>query len=171
MAYTELLSEQVPAVDLVVTGTGTNSGTGDIIDMSGYHRIMALAYVTETTTAKTTVTSTAGTTTASCTAKVKIVVNASTSSAFGGTSTTVAASTVTLSATGTATASTATGTAKNTANATINQMVAVDVSGEDVQAQRVAEDRYVRATITLTGVAGAGAGLVMADCARFKPIE
>lgn len=186
MSYTEKLSEQLATKDVVVAiATGTSASTGSIIDMQGYHRLVAIAKaraVSSTTSTTSTAKQATTTATASTSCKVAIKISASTSSAFGGTATVL--TTGALGGTGSASTWTSTftgksvvtatngGTGKTTASATTTASgeLALDVSGELVQSRRAAEDRYVRATITLTGVTDNSAGIVQADTARNKPV-
>jgi len=77
---------------------------------------------------------------------VTLAIQASTQSAFGGTPTTIG---------------NAVGTAANT-------VLSVPVSGEMVQSQRAAEDRWIRAVVT-TGGGTIGEAFIVSDCDRFKP--
>ena len=126
--YTELMSEQIVIGDHITYTTKTTAtATGSAVDMRDYHR--ALLYVL------------GGATVGTITAKLQ----ASSSSAFGGTPTTVT--------------STTTKAASCTAS--------LDMDAEQVQAKRAKHDRYIRAKITGTG-ASKFSGLLLKDCRRYK---
>ena len=132
----ELLSEQLTISDYigeVSTSNGSTANTGSALDMRDYHRVIAYGIANWTTTA--------GTTNVSGTLQIQ----ASTSSAFGGTATTIATGTFASAA----------------ATTTGNSQWSVSADGEAIQTARVAEDRYVRAVLTLTS--GAASHTITGD--------
>ena len=145
--YCEKLSEQLSAVDhaaAVTTATtaSTTVITGAAIDGSEYNRLIAYTRWTATTSASGT---------------WQIQWQASVVSGFTGTATTVTTCSGAITTTGT------------TANASVSSC---EVAGEQVQSARAAEDRYVRAVLTLTSAAAPAIGgnlLVLADAKRYHP--
>lgn len=144
----EKLSEQLAISDrlgAVSTSNGSTVATGTGLDMAEHHNAIAYGIVDWTTTAGTTNVTAA------------LAIQASTSSGFTGTPTTIASASVALPSV------TTTGSTE----------FSVSAIGEDIQAARADEDRYVRATLTLTSGAAShtvtGSGLVLRDRARFKP--
>ncbi|NIR62400.1 MAG: hypothetical protein GWN61_00720 [candidate division Zixibacteria bacterium] len=172
----ERLSEQLALQGRLIcqTATGTVSGTGAGFDMRDVHQVYALAHGEASTTSKSTTTSAKCTTTASTNLTLAITIQASTAIGFGGTPVAVASTSQKYSSTVTATASAATGKTTATATATINTNLELAVWGSEVQGARAAEDRYVRAIITITGVKGGAGnesfGIVFADTGRYKPV-
>lgn len=150
MAYTEKLSEQLVVSDqigVVTTSNGSSAATGSAVDCKKFHRVIGYCIADWTT---------GGATTTNATASVKLV--ASTNSGFTGTSTTVTSSSAAQSATTT----------------TGSTVASVSASGELIQSQRAAEDRYVKAIITITS-GGAnvnmnGNGMLLGDNSRYKPV-
>ncbi|MEJ2688279.1 MAG: hypothetical protein P8124_14085, partial [Gammaproteobacteria bacterium] len=121
--YCEKLSEQLTAVDnaaAVSTTTGTTTVTGTAIDGSNYNRLIALSRVTGVTAA---------------TGTWQIQWQASVVSGFTGTATTV---------------QTCTGGITGGTAAAVTAVQHCEIAGEDVQSARAANDRYVRAVLTLT---------------------
>lgn len=144
--YCEKLSEQLSVVaetSQITTSAGATTITGDIIDGATYNRLIAYALLDVGKTAT----------------GVSWTINwmASTSSAFGGTSTTVTTCSGTFA------------DASFTA-AQVDTVVSCEVSGEQVQSARVAEDRYVRANVVGTIAAAKVLGvseIVLADAKRY----
>ena len=147
--YCEKLSEQLTAVDnqaYTTTGAGsTTTITGAAIDGSNYNRLIAYTKYTGAT--------------ALSSGTWQIQWQAAPSS--------------TMTATAVTTVTTCSGTMATTAlTAAISSVGSCEVSGEQVQSQRVAEDRYVRAVVTIISGGGAAAGgdlLVLADAKRYHP--
>lgn len=175
------LSEQLAFGDLVAfTSAGSlTASTGGAIDMSKNHRMVVLAVastvsVTGTATAAgtTTVPDSVATATATASLTFSVVVQASTSTGFGA-PTTVTSSTISRTATATATATSTGGTVTTaTATASLEAGAEVDIWGEDVQAARAAEDRYVRAVVSISALSGVPAialASVQKDQSRYKP--
>ena len=146
--YCEKLSEQLTAAAFtsqVTTSTGSTAITGTIIDGHEYNRIIAYGLLDVGKTA----------TGVSWT----IQWNASTSSAFGGTSQAITTCSGTFA------------DASFTA-AAVDTVVSCEISGEQVQSARVAEDRYVRAVLTGTIAAAKVLGvslLCLTDAKRYHP--
>lgn len=144
----ELLSEQLTISDYigeVSTSNGSTANTGSALDMRDYHRVIAYGIANWTTTA--------GTTNVSGSLQIQ----ASTSSAFGGTPSTITTGTFSQSATTT----------------TGSSQFSVSCDGEAIQSARVAEDRYARGVLTLTTGAAShtvtGDAIVLRANSRYKP--
>jgi hypothetical protein len=145
--YTERLSEQLTAADFtsqVTTTSGATTITGTDIDGIEYNRLIAygLLDVAKTSTG----------------VSWTIQWQASTATTFG-TPTTV---------------TTCSGTFADAAfvAAAVDTVVSCEVTGEQVQSSRVAEDRYVRAILTGTVASATVLGasqLVLADAKRYHP--
>lgn len=143
--YCEKLSEQLTVADSsagVSTSAGTTTITGTSIDGIEYNRLIAYSIVDYAKSATG--------------VSWQIQWNASTSSAFGATSTTI---------------TTCSGTDAAAASA-ITTVISCEISGEQVQSARVAEDRYVRAVVTGTVASAHTLNcdlLVLADAKRYHP--
>lgn len=173
MAYMpETLSEQI-AIVRQVGATGTVTQTMSALDLREHHRfkvrMIGLAYTTSTSKTTATSSTKTATTTASTSVKVSLKVQVATNTGFtGATTLTTVTSTIKSTSTVTAKTSPATGTGKTTATAKATALGSVSYSGtgELVQSQRVAEDRYLRAIVVVTG--GSGVAEIWADCDRYK---
>lgn len=146
--YCEKLSEQLTAVDNAGNSTATSSSTtitGTAIDGSEYNRLIAYTKATGANGL------TAGT--------WQIQWQAAPSS--------------TMTATAVTTVKTCTGAiATTTLTAAVSTVGSCEVSGEEVQSNRVIDDRYVRAVVT--GISGSAHAvtvdlLVLADAKRYHP--
>lgn len=141
----EKLSEQL-AFNVIPFNTANNSSSASSVteDMYDNHAVIVRALAGWTTTAGSTAVT------------AVIALQASTSTSFG-TPTTITSSSFQSGSTG----------SSGSAAATLSAIA------EDIQAARVAEDRYVRAVLTLTSGGTShtvyGMGDLIADRSRFKP--
>lgn len=145
--YCEKLSEQLTVVDNAGTSSttsGTTTITGAAIDGSEYNRLIAYTKATGVTGL------TAGT--------WNIQWQASVASTFGGTVTTITTCSGAIATT--------------TLTGAVSTVGSCEISGEQVQSSRVAEDRYVRAIVH--GISGSAHAvtvdlLALADAKRYHP--
>ena len=145
--YCEKLSEQLTVADSaaqVTTTSGATTITGTAIDGSEYNRLIAYSIVEVAKSATA--------------ATVSILWQASVVSGFTGTATSVTTCTMNPITT--------------TATAAVTTVASCEISGEQVQSARAAEDRYVRATVTGTVGSAHVLGIeymVLADAKRYHP--
>jgi len=173
----EKLSEQLALADLVAwTSAGSlTSSTGDAIDMKNFHRAVVLLVgsvsATGTGTAAGTGTDTVATAVATADLTWSVKIQASTSTGFG-TPTTITTVTGSDSHTATATTTSSGGTGTTTtATCTADLGGEIEIHAGQVQAARAAEDRYVRAVVSLgsSDTPNIALASVYGDSSRYKP--